>query len=98
MLPERHGRRGNCYICSEAAFWLLGGKAAGWVPMNLRHEGDSHWFLFNRDTGQILDLTAAQFRTPPPYEKAVARGFLTKQPSKRAQALMDRMLWQDEDD
>lgn len=86
--------RGNCYVTSEALYHLLGGKAKGWKPMRVRHWGDTHWFLLNVNTGQILDATAKQFRTPPLYDKAVGSGFLTKQPSKRARALMDKLVWQ----
>src|SRR6185312_14316546 len=42
----------------------------------------------------IIDPTASQFKTPPDYSKGRARGFLTKQPSKRARALMERLVWQ----
>lgn len=38
-------KRGNCYVTCEALYHLLGGKAAGWKPMTLRHEGDTHWYL-----------------------------------------------------
>ena len=85
--------RGNCYATSEALYHLLGGKRAGWKPMTVRHEGDVHWFLKHED-GRILDVTVWQFRTRPPYERARGRGFLTKKPSIRARALMERMLWQ----
>lgn len=43
---------------------------------------------------EVLDPTAAQFRTPPPYERGVGRGFLTRGPSRRARELMEAMLWQ----
>lgn len=92
-------RRGNCYVTCEALYHLLGGKAAGYTPHTVRHEGDVHWYLV-LDSGSdgiaphVLDPTAAQFREPPPYEKGVARGFLTKSPSKRARALMEQLLWQ----
>lgn len=85
--------RGNCYTTCEALYHLLGGKTAGWTPMNMRHEGDSHWFLRNRN-GTVLDPTAAQFKTPPDHSKARGRGFLTKRPSKRAQDLMQKLVWQ----
>ena len=85
--------RGNCYVTSEALYHLLGGKAAWWKPMRVRHEGDMHWFLRNVLTGQILDATAVQFKTKPPYDKAVGCGFLTKKPSKRAASMMKRMVW-----
>lgn len=86
-------KRGNCYVTSEALFHLLGGRAAGWTPQTLRHEGDVHWFLRHSD-GRILDVTASQFSTLPDYSKARGRGFLTAQPSKRASAMMDALVWQ----
>lgn len=85
--------RGNCYVASEALYHLLGGKAAGWTPMCMRHEGSTHWFLRHR-SGLILDPTRPQFRTPPDYPRARGKGFLTKQPSRRARELMDRIVWQ----
>ena len=86
--------RGNCYVTSEALYHLLGGKAAGWQAMRLRWEGDTHWFLRNVRTNQIVDATARQFDRVPDYSRAVATGFLTHRPSKRAVSLMKRMLWQ----
>jgi hypothetical protein len=88
-------KRGNCYATCEALYHLLGGKQAGFKPMRMRHEGDSHWFL-RHESGLILDPTASQFKSLPDYQRAVGCGFLTKQPSKRAQLLMDKMVWQDE--
>lgn len=85
--------RGNCYVASEALYHLLGGKLSSWKPMRMRHEGDSHWFL-QHWSGLILDPTAAQFKTIPDYTKARGCGFLTVKPSKRAVALMGRMVWQ----
>lgn len=74
-------------------YHLLGGKAAGWTPMQMQHEGESHWFL-RHVSGTILDLTAAQFETPPVYALARGRGFLTKEPSAAAQVLMVMLVWQ----
>lgn len=85
--------RGNCYVTSEALFHLLGGKAASWKAMRMRWEGDTHWFLLNTRTQQILDATAAQFRRKPRYSRAIGTGFLTRKPSKRAVTLIKRMLW-----
>lgn len=90
-------RRGNCYVTSEALYHLLGGKEAGWVPMRMKYEGDTHWFLHHTYTDQRIDATAYQFKNPPDesdYYKAVGCGFLTKQPSKRAKEMMGRLLWQ----
>lgn len=96
VLADRYGKskrspRGNCYVTCEALYHLLGKKH--WTPMNVRHEGDSHWFL-KHDSGLILDPTVSQFRTVPPYAKARGRGFLTRHPSKRACELMARLVWQ----
>ena len=85
--------RGNCYVTAEALYHLLGGKAAGWKPMRLRHCGDTHWFL-KHSSGLVLDATANQFETSPDYSQGRGTGFLTKLPSKRARKLMKDLLWQ----
>jgi ribosomal protein S18 acetylase RimI-like enzyme len=90
MREGRHPQAGHCYAASEAAYHMLGGKDAGWTPMNVKHEGDSHWFLRDKD-GLNLDPTGDQFETPVPYHEGTGRGFLTKQPSKRAQTIIDRV-------
>ena len=91
-------KRGNCYVTCEALYHLMGGKAAGLKPMTVKHEGDTHWFLVMTRTGNafpvIIDPTVKQFKTFPNYLKARGRGFLTKEPSKRAKKLMKEMLWQ----
>ena len=89
-----NGKRGNCYVTSEALFHLLGGKDGGWTPVRLRMEGDTHWFLRHK-SGLIVDATKSQFGTSPEYSKGRGSGFLTKQPSKRAKILMERLVWQD---
>ncbi len=81
---------GHCYVASEAAYHLLGGKNAGIKPCSIKHEGCTHWFL--NWNGEIIDLTVEQFDEIPKYEKARGRGFLTKLPSKRAQILISRVL------
>lgn len=86
--------KGNCYVTSEALFHLLGGKSEGWQAMRMRWEGNTHWFIRNTRTGQIVDATKAQFTNQPDYSKAVATGFLTRFPSKRAYSMMKRMVWQ----
>lgn len=87
--------RGNCYVTSEALFHLLGGRAAGWKAMRMRHAGDTHWFLVNTQTGQRLDATARQFgQNKPDYSRAIGTGFLTKKPSRRARDLMEVLTWQ----
>lgn len=81
---------GHCYVASEAAYHMLGGKEAGYKPMFVKHEGEPHWFL-EGPNGTRLDITAGQFKTPVPYEKAVGKGFLTAKPSARAQTVINRV-------
>jgi hypothetical protein len=88
----RMDARGNCYVASEALYHLLGGKAAGWTPMTMRHEGDTHWFL-RHESGTIVDPTAGQFQEPPDYARARGCGFLTREPSRRADELADALVW-----
>ena len=86
----RHNPKAFCYPAAEALYHLLGGKAAGYTPHTLKHEGGTHWFLKHAD-GSIIDPTADQFSTPPPYHAAAGRGFLTARPSKRARTIMQRI-------
>lgn len=81
---------GHCYVASEAAFHLLGGKKGGWKPQFVKHLGCPHWFLKHQD-GTILDLTAGQFQSPVAYERAIGKGFLTKRPSQRARILIKKV-------
>lgn len=80
---------GHCYVASEALYHLIPGR---FKPMNVQHLGDSHWYLTDLETGAIVDLTGTQFEQPPDYTKGVGRGFLTRQPSKRAQIVIGRVL------
>ena len=81
---------GHCYVASEVLYHMLGGAASGYKPMNIFHEGSSHWFL-KHSSGEIIDPTADQFKTPVPYEKAKGKGFMTRYPSNRAGVVMTRM-------
>lgn len=81
---------GHCYVASEALYHAMGGAAAGLKPMFVKHEGSPHWFLKTKDGG-IIDPTADQFKTPVPYHLGKGKGFLTKQPSKRAREVLDRV-------
>lgn len=85
-----HPMTGHCYVASEALYALLGGKAAGYKPASLAHEGSIHWWLVSAD-GQVIDPTADQFTTPVPYENGRCRGFLTREPSARAREVLRRV-------
>ena len=79
---------GHCYVASEAAWHALGGASSDWLPCFIKHEGAPHWFLRERSTGRVLDITASQFATPPAYELGRGKGFLTREPSKRASVVL----------
>lgn len=59
--------------------------------MFIYHEGEPHWFLKHRITGKVVDPTAGQFKSSPPYAKAKGKGFLTKQPSRRCRVLITKV-------
>jgi len=82
---------GHCYVASEAAYHILGGKEAGWTPQFIHHENEPHWFL-KHSSGIVLDITASQFVNAVPVSEATGRGFLTVQPSKRAQKILDVLM------
>lgn len=90
---------GHCYAASEALYHLLGGRESGWTPCVLSHRtwpegldpGQTHWFIRHKATGEVLDPTAGQFPADVDYARAVGSGFLTKDPSKRARAIIERL-------
>ena len=82
---------GHCYVASEALYHHLGGAASGWVPQFIQHEGSPHWYLKHKETGEIIDPTASQFQVPVPYESGTGKGFLTRDPSRRARVVLDRL-------
>lgn len=81
---------GHCYVASEAYFHLAGGKQAGLKAKGCVHEGAQHWWLEDQ-AGRVIDLTAEQFATPVPYDQGRGRGFLTREPSRRAQTVIARV-------
>lgn len=92
-----HPTEQHCAVASEAAYHLLGGKAAGWVPVVLPKAvlgNTTHWWLENRITGERLDATSEQFPFPVPYHLGKPCGFMCPikgQPSKRAKIVIDRV-------
>ena len=83
---------GYCYIATEALYYMCAG-ACGFEPKRARDDnGVVHWWLENRQTpGLRIDVTSGQYTRAgrlPPYSRGVFGGFLTKQPSKRAQEVM----------
>jgi len=93
MADVHNPTAGHCYHAAEAAFHLLGGKEAGWVPYVFReNDGITHWWIVRQN--EIVDPTADQYYTlneVPPYSHGKGCGFMTKSPSQRAQKIIDRI-------
>lgn len=85
--PHANEAFGHCYVATEAAYYLLGGKEAGWAPQFVRVAGYAHWYL-KHESGFIYDPTASQFKIPIPYHQGKGKGFLTAKPSKRCAKLV----------
>jgi len=81
---------GHCYVASEAAYHLIGGKENGWKPFCMEVDLNTHWFL-KHSSGFILDVTESQFKSKLDYSQAKGKGFLTKQPSKRTRKLLKKI-------
>lgn len=77
---------GDCYPAAEVVYHAAGGKKSGLTPVQIEHEGQSHWFVRD-DEGNVYDPTADQFETPVPHTDGVGRGFLTKKPSRRGKEM-----------
>ena len=84
---------GHCYVATEALYHLLQNK--DYKPHRAKDKNNIvHWWLQNIKTKEILDPTADQYYSlgeKPPYGNGKCGGFLTKQPSKRAKKLIDRI-------
>ena len=90
---------GHCYHAAEAIYHKWG-KFNGFTSKYLTSkdfpeglpQGDTHWFLQNNKTGEIIDPTSQQFGDIPiPYEKGTGAGFQTKEPSKPAKDILERI-------
>jgi len=96
-LKGRHITWGHCYVTSEALYHLIG-KDYGWFPHVIRMgSGGTHWFLKQMSKGvgygNIIDPTVGQFGGfIPDYSLGRPCMFLTKNPSKRCQILIDNIF------
>jgi hypothetical protein len=84
---------GQCYVASEAFYHLM--KVFNlpfYVPMHIKHENQSHWFIKDIFANKLIDLTSNQFKTTIPYSKAKFIGFMTKRPSARTRKVLKRII------
>lgn len=87
-IPNKNKYTGHCYVASECYYHLSDKNHSVY---HIKHEDSTHWFLKD-EKNNIIDLTAAQFKTNVPYDLAKKGFFLTKEPSKRAKILINRVL------
>ena len=81
---------GKCYFASEAVWHLVGAMRSDWRPCVMHTcTGATHWYLINTRTRAICDVTKDQFASALDYSLGKRCGFLTSQPSKRAQVVLD---------
>jgi hypothetical protein len=89
--PGAHPLTGYCYVASEALYHLAGGSSSGISVYRCSLSGGgSHWWLTD-PKGRIIDPTAEQFRTPPPYSEGVRTAFLSRKPSGRTARLIAKV-------
>lgn len=60
-------------------------------PHILKINNDTHWFLKNKNTNEVVDITRNQFPFNIDYTNSRRVAFLTKSPSKRSQILISRV-------
>ena|SRR5271157_92648 len=83
---------GHCYVATEALYYLMSEEdRIIFKPAILKVNNDTHWFLKNKLTGEIIDITKNQFEFELDYVKSKNKFFLTNKPSKRAQILINRI-------
>ncbi len=93
-IQNRHSTTGHCYAASEAAMIILGGREKWMAVCGRDHTGGTHWWIKNKLTGDIFDVTSEQYTTfgfKPPYDNGKPCSFLTKEPSKRAKEILERL-------
>ena len=84
---------GHCYVATEAYYHLLpNDEQKNYIPSTLKINNITHWFLKNKKTNEIIDITKDQFNFKLDYTSSINKGFLTKKPSKRTLKLINRIL------
>ena len=82
---------GHCYVATQSLWHLLGAQDSGYTPHSgPAPGGGTHWWLVEDDTGRVIDPTATQF---PAYDYSLGsgKGFLTRDPSRRARIVIERV-------
>ena len=86
---------GHCFVATEVLWELLKEQNINdYMPNHIQHEEVSHWYLRHKMNGDIIDVTAGQFKTPVPYHReGKASGMMRMPdiPTKRTIKVLDRI-------
>jgi hypothetical protein len=86
-----HPLKGYCYVAAEAVYHLAGDSGSELTVYRCSLSGGgTHWWLCS-PSGDIIDPTAEQFPTPPPYSAGSRTHFLSVKPSNRTSKLIARV-------
>ena len=93
---QEHFLEGHCYVGAEALYHLIDKDNYNVYYAVYTDEGGraTHWWLENKYTKNILDATKEQytyFGLVPPYHLKKRGSFLTKNPSKRAMKVINKV-------
>ena len=70
---------GHCFVATEVLWELLKEQNINeFLPHYVYHEECGHWFLKHRQNGDIIDVTAGQFKTAVPYHKRGRRSSMMR--------------------
>ena len=93
---------GHCYLATECLYWYLGGPNSDYIPYVLSNrtwndrlnKGETHWFLKNKNTNEIIDITKEQFgNINIPYDNAKPNWMMNhpKGGSKRCKFILNKL-------
>ena len=86
---------GHCFVATEVLWELFKKENIDeFYPHYVFHEDCGHWFLKHRQNGDIIDVTAGQFKTPVPYHKKGRRSSMMRSnevPTKRTIEFLKRI-------
>lgn len=91
-IKNRNIYSGHCYVATEALYYLINDdERKNYIPSTIKINDITHWFLINKKTNEIIDITKKQFDFELDYSKSRNRFFLTNRPSKRTLILINRI-------
>jgi hypothetical protein len=85
---------GHCYVASEVLYHMIKDSGNYSACCARDERGVVHWWIVDNETSKIYDTTSDQYYSRglvPPYSNGKKTGFLTKDPSKRALIVMQKM-------